>query len=85
MDHYFETKEVINSMAKVKMDMNSHKGRIEDCKPSDIIRMMRAEIDELEIAIDAGTYMDVITEAADVQNFLVGLVSQQIAQYRSRK
>jgi transcriptional/translational regulatory protein YebC/TACO1 len=81
---YTETVSILNDMASVKMAMNAHKGEIEDVHPSKIIELLRREVDELETAIDHKKFIDVVEEAADVQNFLVALVHQQIIKYRSR-
>ena len=83
---YSETHQIINDMADVKMAMNSHKGKIEDCSPQSIIEMLRGEVDELEQAIKEGDdMMHIIEESADCLNFLVAITHQQIAKYRSRK
>ena len=79
---YSDTIEAINAMASVKMAMNRHKGNIEDCPRDMLIKLMRAEVDELEEAEDL---MHIIEEAADIQNFLVAVVHQQIQKYRGRK
>ena len=85
MNEYKDAVEAINSMAEVKMIMNRHKGRIEDVYSGDLIKMMNDEIDELVAAMDSGNLMHVIEEAADIQNFLVAIVHQKIAEYRRRK
>ena len=85
MKKYDETLEVINQMAMVKMQMNAHKGAIEEGHPDRIVEMMRAEVLELSDAIHEGNIMHVIEEAADVMNFLVAVTHQQIEAYRSRK
>lgn len=84
-DKYEETKRILNDMASVKMAMNSHKGNIEDAYVGDIVKMMTDEIQELVEALDKGNIMDILQEAADVQNFLLAVVHQQIQKYRSRK
>lgn len=85
MDRYAETKQILNDMASVKMAMNSHKGRIEDQYVGDIVKMLNDEISELVDALDKGDLMDVLQEAADVQNFLLAITHQQINKYRNRK
>ena len=72
-------------MAAVKMGMNSHKGAIEDIAPGHLIRALVEEMDELESALCDENLMHVIEEAADIMNFLVATVHQQIHTYRSRK
>lgn len=85
MDKYLETKTILNDMASVKMAMNAHKGNIEDVHPTEIIKMMRSEVDELQEAVNDKDLMNILQEAADVQNFLLAVVHQQIHLYRNRK
>jgi len=85
MDRYDETHRVISNMAGVKMRLNSHKGDIEDVDPKKLLEMLRAEVEELSEAIDNENIMEIIDEASDVFNFLVGIVHQQITKYRTRK
>lgn len=88
MDKYAEAREVINKMADVKMTMNAHKGNIEDLHPSEILALLRGEVNELDQAASTDSeteLMHVIEEAADCQNFLLALVHQQIELYRGRK
>ncbi|REK56668.1 MAG: hypothetical protein DWQ49_09870 [Bacteroidetes bacterium] len=85
MDKYADTLEVINKMAMVKMAMNNHKGKIEDLKSEMIISMMTSEIDELKEAVSNENILEIIEEAADIMNFLVGLIYKQIKLYRIRK
>lgn len=82
---YEETVEILNNMAKVKMAMNSHKGDIEVVEPIEILRQTFEELKELEQAMSEKDLMHIIEEAADVQNFLIAVVHQQIQRYRSRK
>jgi NTP pyrophosphatase (non-canonical NTP hydrolase) len=85
MDKYEETKRILNDMASVKMAMNSHKGNIEDIDEVRLVTMLKAEVTELEEAIQSGDLMQILQEAADVQNFLLGVVHQQVDNYRRRK
>lgn len=86
MEKYNETMDVISSMAKVKMTMNSHKGNIEDCSPELIMNMLYGEVEELSDAIDKdGDILHIIEESADVMNFLIAVTHQQIEKYRKRK
>lgn len=85
MNKYTEATEVINKMAEVKMTMNAHKGSIEDVDPTVLIQLMRQEIEELESAVDNDDMLNIIEEAADIQNFLLGLIQQQMNKYRSRE
>ena len=84
-EDYDETFAVIRDMAKVKMVMNSHKGRIEDLPPKEILDLLYGEVAELVDAADEDDLRHVIEDAADVHNFLVALVHQAIARYRGRK
>ena len=85
MDKYAETKEILSNMAAVKMDMNSHKQKIESWEPNALLEMLRSEVEELEEAVSKGSILGVIEESADVMNFLVALTHQQINVYRNRK
>lgn len=85
MDDYSEAQAIINKMAEVKMTMNAHKGRIEDCDTDDIKVMLYGEVEELEGALEEDDITHIIEEAADVQNFLLALVQQQLNRYRGRK
>lgn len=82
MDKYDDTVAVIENMARVKLAMNSHKGKIEDMDEESIIRCLRQEIDELEAS---DSLINSIEEASDVYNFLMALVHKKITQYRGRK
>lgn len=84
---YSDAVEAINAMASVKMTMNSHKGAIEDTAPLTLMELLHDEVDELRQAVNVGDseLMHIIEEAADVQNFLIAIVHQQIQKYRTRK
>ena len=82
---YEETVEILNNMAKVKMAMNAHKGDIEVVDPMVILQRTFDELKELEEAMNEKDLMHIIEEAADVQNFLIAVVHQQIQRYRGRK
>ena len=83
---YDDAFEAIKLVAKAKMVLNYHKGDIAKNSTIDIIKMLRDEVDELQNAIgNEGNLMHIIEEAADVHNFLVALVHQQIEKYRTRK
>lgn len=82
---YQDTLDVICDMASVKMAMNRHKGEIENLSSSQIVDMMTDELKELAEALDMDSTLGVIEEAADIMNFLVALVHQQIELYRGRK
>lgn len=85
MSKYTEATEVINRMAELKMTMNAHKGNIEDIPSDNLMKMLKYELDELDTALADENMINIIEEAADIQNFLIGLVQQQIDRYRSRK
>jgi hypothetical protein len=82
---YADAVDAINAMASVKMAMNRHKGRIEDVPTGKLIRALKDEVIELSEIIDGGDMVHIIEEAADIQNFLIGIVQQQIQKYRERK
>ena len=82
---YDDAHSVIRDMANVKMTMNSHKGVIEDVNQTALMQMLRHEVKELAEALEEGNLLHIIEEAADVNNFLVALVQQQINKYRNRK
>lgn len=82
---YDDANDVIKSMAEVKMVMNSHKGAIEDKTPEALVGLLRQEVEELGEAVEEGNLLHIIEEAADVHNFLVALIQQQIDKYRTRK
>ena len=85
MNKYQEAQDVINKMAEVKMQMNAHKGNIEDMEPGDICVAISDEVSELAAAFDDQNLLNIIEEAADVQNFLLAAVQQAINAYRGRK
>jgi NTP pyrophosphatase (non-canonical NTP hydrolase) len=87
MDRYASTKQIINDMASVKMEMNSHKMLIENNEPHDLLMMLNDEIVELQEAVASKDtdLMHIIEEAADAQNFLTAIVHQAVTAYRERK
>ena len=85
MDRYDEALEIVVAMSKVKMTLNSHKGRIERCTGAQIRDMGKAEFDELYFAMLNDEHIKTIEEAADVLNFAVAAVQQAIHSYRHRK
>lgn len=85
MEEYNEVHDIIIRMAGAKMRLNSHKGRIEDVDPADLMKMLQGEIVELGEAMEEADIIHIIEEAGDVFNFLVGVVHQQITLYRMRK
>ena len=85
MNNYDEAYEIIVNMAKTKMIMNAHKGRIENIYPEEIPALCRGEVDELEEALKEGKVLGVIEEAGDILNFAVAAVQQVLDTYRGRK
>lgn len=85
MNRYQEAQDIINAMAQVKMTMNAHKGKIEDCDSDVIVSLLEDEAAELAAALKEDNLMHIIEEAADVQNFLLALVQQALVKYRTRK
>ena len=86
MTDYSEVQQIVSDMAKVKMAMNSHKGKIEKSSSRSLIGLLKQEVEELEqTLLSEEDLMHVIEEAADVQNFLLAIVHQQVIKYRSRK
>lgn len=85
MSKYAEAEAIIRDMARVKMTLNSHKGRIEDVDPRILIGRLKDEVEELEEAIKSKNIIDVLEEAADVQNYVLAVVQKQLDKYRSRK
>ena len=85
MDKYDEIHDIIVKTAGAKMQLNSHKGQIEDVDPEKLFKMLQGEMDELGEAMSEADIMHIIEEAGDVFNFLVGVVHQQVQLYRMRK
>ena len=85
LNKYDETYDVLVNMAKAKMVMNSHKGDIEDMDTDMLIELAKGELDELKEAIDNGSIINTIEEAADVANFVVAAVHRAMMIYRGRK
>ena len=84
-NQYDDAFEAIKLVAKAKMVMNYHKGDIAAVDKITLVAMLGDEVDELRQALTEDNLMHVIEEAADVHNFLVALVHQQIEHYRGRK
>ncbi len=83
---YDDTYDVVVTMAKIKMKMNSHKGDIESCAFDELIRLAGEELIELEQAIIASdNQLHVIEEVADTLNFTVAAAHKAIESYRTRK
>lgn len=84
-DKYAQTKELMDAMAHVKMLMNSHKHQIEENDTEFLLDKLAEEVAELKEAVHTGNYMHIIEEAADIHNYLVGLVHKEIGRYQIRK
>jgi NTP pyrophosphatase (non-canonical NTP hydrolase) len=85
IDPYEETKDLIAHMAAVKMRMNSHKALIEENSSEWLMQKLREEIEEFQQAIDGEGYMNILEEAADIHNYVMAIVHQQVHKYRNRK
>jgi hypothetical protein len=85
-NRYEETTYILNNMAAAKMQMNAHKGKIEEAQLGTLMELMKDEVDELDSAIcnDKGI-MCILEEASDIMNYLVAVTHQQIQAYRVRK
>jgi len=84
IEKFDEVFEIVVSMAKTKMMMNSHKGDISDISSDVLLDCTRREIIELKQAIDDGNYVHIIEEVADVMNFAVASAYHAIQDYRNR-
>ena len=84
MSEYDEAYSIVVDMSRVKMTMNSHKGRIETLSPDQIRDFCKAEVDELHEAMQEEDMIKIIEEAGDVLNFAVAAVQQAINKYRGR-
>ena len=85
MNSYNEAYDIVVSMAKVKMTLNAHKGKIENIPPDDIAKLCHQEVDELDEALIKGDVIKIIEEAGDVLNFAVAAVQQALITYRSKQ
>jgi len=82
---YDEAYDIVIAMAKAKMMMNAHKGKIEEVPIDQLIAMGMEEFSELKDAIYGGDYTHIIEEVADVLNFAVAAAYNAIEGYRKRK
>lgn len=85
MNDYDKTWQIVEAMARTKLLMNDHKGRIESVPAGKLLTLAIKEINELRDAIARNNYMDVIEEAADTLNFITAAAHQVIHEYRTRK
>ncbi len=58
-----------NDAMRYKLLKNAHKGRWEDLPLADALAKLKAEVAELEAAIEQGNTVEILLEAADVANF----------------
>lgn len=58
-----------------KLRRNAHKGRWEGLDIDTAFRLMRGEVDELRVAIQEGSFAEVLMEGADVANFALIVTS----------
>ena len=85
MSKYETEMEMILDSAKFKMALNQHKGAIEDIKPAELASMAKSEIDEMMKAWNTDEWDQVVVEAGDVMNFIIGIVSQAMTNYRAER
>ena len=85
MAKYETEMEMMCNSARFKMQLNAHKGDIEDIKPAELASMAKSEIDEMMYAYNAKNWDQVVVEAGDVMNFLIGIVSQAMTNYRAER
>ena len=57
------------AMMEYKLKKNDHKGNFENTDVDFLLKRLKEEVDELEIAIKSESYFEVMLEAADVANF----------------
>ena len=62
------------AMMEYKLKKNDHKGNFENTDVDFLLKRLKEEVDELEIAIKSESYFEVMLEAADVANFACILV-----------
>jgi|APSaa5957512576_1039674.scaffolds.fasta_scaffold225388_2 hypothetical protein len=85
IEKFDEIWSIVMAMAKAKLWMNSHKGAITDISSAELIIMAKGELDELCVALEDGTYMEIIEEVADVLNFTTAAAYGAVDKYRNRK
>lgn len=72
--HYDKYLKLIADAQRYKLRLNAHKGDLADKDVSELLRLMKREIEELEEAISRGSEIEIILEAADISNFVLGIV-----------
>ncbi len=85
MSKYEVEMEMIMNSARFKMQLNQHKGDIEDINRVELAVKARDEIDEMLRAFQDEKWDQVIVEAGDAMNFLIGIVSQAMTRYRAER
>ena len=83
MNKYETEMDMICDSARFKMKLNEHKGDIEEIDPETLANLAYSEIIEMMQAYDQGKWDQVVVEAGDVMNFLIGIVSQAMIKYRA--
>ncbi len=84
MSSYETEMSMILDAARFKMKLNAHKGNIEDMNPNDLGHRAKGEIDEMMQAFDSEEWEKVVVEAGDALNFIIGVVSKAMDEYRNR-
>jgi NTP pyrophosphatase (non-canonical NTP hydrolase) len=84
-DKYAATKEILSNMASIKMEMNSHKGSIENIDSMTLVALLGDEVAELREAVAKENMLHILEEAADVMNYLTALIHKETHKYRNRK
>ena len=62
------------AMMEYKLKKNDHKGNFENTDVDFLLKRLKEEVNELEIAIKSESYFEIMLEAADVANFACILV-----------
>ena len=85
MAKYETEMEMIMNSARFKMQLNAHKGDIEDMDPESLANRACEEVVEMMQAYDKGNWDQVVVEPGDVMNVLIGIVSQAMTNYRAER
>lgn len=85
MTKYETEMEMIMNSARFKMQLNEHKGAIEEVNAGVLSGRAKAEIDEMMQAFEKEEWDQVVVEAGDTMNFLIGIVSQAMTKYRAER
>jgi len=68
-----------------KLRKNAHKGRWEDLDLPSALRMLRAEVDELNGALQENNQVEILLECADVANFALILATIAIEGLKTKE